>query len=149
MVSKNLIVKAESLKKSLHSLERAIKKTEIIVTQLGSDEYDEIACLALIQSLEMSVESLWKFLRLVLQEVHAAEVVASPKGVINQALTFGLISPSEFKKLIVIIDNRNLMAHTYDQTEAHAITQLVPEYAQFLRTIADRLIQLSVPIVTS
>ena len=139
--TKNFLAKAATWQKSLNNLKRTINKAELFAKKLGISTSDDFICQALIQALEMSIESLWKFIRIVLIEQHGIDAVASPKGVFHQALSLNIISQEEFDTLANILDSRNLMAHTYDQEQAEHIVEKIMIYATLMEQVGQSVSQ--------
>lgn len=75
---------------------------------------------AAIQRFEYSVEAVWKAARGVLASQFGLEL-ASPKPVVRASAQNGLLSEVDGFAAMVMIDDRNLTSHTYDETLANAI----------------------------
>ena len=58
--------------------------------------------------------------------------VASPKKVIRSLREVGLFSDEETEQALKMVDDRNLTAHTYDETMAVALAQRIIEYEKLL-----------------
>ncbi len=51
----------------------------------------------------------------------------------------GLLSPEETEIALEMIGDRNFCAHAYQESVVETISNKVPEYTVFMRTIFDRL----------
>jgi nucleotidyltransferase substrate binding protein (TIGR01987 family) len=96
----------------------------------------ELEKAGMIQFFEMTFELAWK----VLKDYLEAEgyVVKSPRETIKQAFQIGLIDNGHV--WIDALANRNLTAHTYDETLADKMTKEIVElYFPELKKMYDRL----------
>jgi nucleotidyltransferase substrate binding protein (TIGR01987 family) len=100
----------------------------------------ELACLqepsevqrdAAIQRFEYSFEASWKAAQRFLRVVEGVEA-GSPKAVIRACREAGLLDDSETEQALGMADDRNLTAHTYNESLAAAIFSRLPQH---LRTL--------------
>lgn len=133
--------KMESFNKALSSLERALKK--LVLAQNNSQKFDDedrtIYRDSCIKRFELSVELFWKVLKLYLEAEHGIEAI-SPKKVVHACL--GRIADQAMvEKLLVMVDDRNVTVHVYDEDGADEITQKLQEYAGLMRTMQGLLVR--------
>lgn len=86
---------------------------------------------AAIQRFEYTVEAVWKAAQAVLAETFGLEL-ASPKPVIRACVQNGLLSEDDARNALVMIDDRNLTAHTYNEDVAQAIHSRLEGHAALL-----------------
>jgi nucleotidyltransferase substrate binding protein (TIGR01987 family) len=87
---------------------------------------------AAIQRFEYSFEATWKAAQAVLRERLGVEL-ASPKPVVRACFENNVLSENEARLALVMVDHRNLTAHTYNESLADEIFAAIPGYRQLLR----------------
>ncbi len=85
-------------------------------------EPDILQQAGIIQFFEMTFELSWKMLKDYLEE-QGFEQLNSPRTVLKKAFEVGLIADGH--AWLQILQDRNLMAHTYDENTAVVVTQLI------------------------
>ncbi|MFN9618611.1 MAG: HI0074 family nucleotidyltransferase substrate-binding subunit [Synechococcaceae cyanobacterium] len=98
----------------LQSLGRALGQLEAALAALDADPASEVIGLAVIKADEVSFELGWKTLK----DLLAYEGIDAPlpRQVIREAFAAGLLPDGQV--WIDMLEQRNLMAHTYDVTRA-------------------------------
>jgi len=91
---------------------------------------------AAIQRFEYSFEAVWKVSQRYLRVVEG-RVEASPKAVIRASVAVGLLADEDGRMGLVMVDDRNLISHTYNEDLAQRIFEALPRYAKILRTWLD------------
>ncbi len=86
---------------------------------------------ATIQRFEYTFEAVWKAAALQLRVVHGIES-ASPKGTVRHCRQFGLLTEAESEQALLMIADRNLSVHTYNEALAEAIYARIPNHARVL-----------------
>jgi len=99
---------------------------------------DPIVRDAAIQRFEYTFEAVWKAAQAVLRERFGV-VLASPKPVIRACRENGLLTDSETRLALAMVDHRNLTAHTYNEALAEEIFAALPAYRDLLHTWLNRL----------
>src|SRR5688572_15347364 len=91
-------------------------------------EYSELERAGLIQLFEVSFELSWKTLKdlLFVEGIEAK----SPREVLRESHAYGILD--EIDTWLEALENRNLLAHTYDEEDAEAAKDLILESYQFL-----------------
>ncbi|MEK7451760.1 MAG: nucleotidyltransferase substrate binding protein [Patescibacteria group bacterium] len=114
----------ESFHQAIKRLEEALAESE---TSLNRD--------ASIQRFEFTVELAWKSI----QKFLAAQqiICQSPKSCFQEAFQFGLIEDDE--KWILMMDDRNLTVHTYNQELAKEIYNRLSGYIPLLNALYVKL----------
>ncbi len=88
----------------------------------------------------LSFESLWKALKYLLIEQEGLEA-ASPKEALRQAYQLSLLGLDD-RLWLAMSDDRNLVAHTYNEQQAQAIYERVlqyhPAYEQLVQTLQSK-----------
>ena len=118
----------ESMKKRFQGAEKALTKLH----EGGQkDSLTEMERDGLIQRFEFAFEIMWKCGKDYLLDREGLDV-ASPKKVIRSLREVGLFSDEETEQALKMVDDRNLTAHTYDETMAVALAQRIIEYEKLL-----------------
>jgi len=85
------------------------------------NDYDELAQAGLIKTFEFTFELAWKTLKDLLEIKGYSEI--TPRDVIKRAFQSGYIQDGE--TWLDILEKRNLMVHTYDETKAMEVITLI------------------------
>ena len=97
---------------------------------------------AAIQRFEYSFEATWKAAQRYLQVVEGT-VVGSPKAAIRASRESGLLDATTTEQALGTADDRNLTAHTYNESIAAAISTRLPRHLAtleaWLRAMRERL----------
>jgi nucleotidyltransferase substrate binding protein (TIGR01987 family) len=123
----------------LESLQRALAQLEAALAAHGAEPGNEVIGMAVIKAYEFSFELSWKTLK----DLLAWNGVDArlPREVLKQAFATGLLENGQL--WIDMLEQRNLMAHTYDQSRARQAAELIshsfwPELNALQRSLADR-----------
>ena len=87
---------------------------------------------AAIQRFEYSTEACWKAAQSVLSIQFGLEL-ASPKSVIRACAQNALLTESDARLAMDLVDDRNLTAHTYNEALAQAIWSRLPNHVSVLQ----------------
>ena len=87
---------------------------------------------AAIQRFEYSTEACWKAAQSVLSTQFGLEL-ASPKSVIRACAKNALLTESDARLAMDLVDDRNLTAHTYNEALAQAIWSRLPNHLSVLQ----------------
>ena len=124
---KERIVLAGQALQRLHELALRVDLTEV--------ERD-----ALIQRFEFSFEIVWKVAKDYLSVEEGIDA-ASPKKVIRSCREVGLLDEAETRLALVMADDRNLTAHTYDEEFAQQMVTKIVEYDLLLLCWYEKMIK--------
>lgn len=80
---------------------------------------------------QLVIETAWKLAQHYLRDKEGLEV-NSPKGAVRTSLQQGILSEEESHILLEIVDDRNLIVHTYNEMLAEQLYQKMPEYYKLL-----------------
>ena len=117
----------------LESLQRALAQLGAALHALAADPENEVIGLAVIKAFEFSFELSWKTLKDLLN--HEGIEALMPREVLRQAFAVGLLKEGQL--WIDMLEQRNLMAHTYDVKRARIAVALIREcYAPALLALA-------------
>jgi len=122
----------------LESMQRALAQLEAALAAHVAEPDNEVIGMAVIKAYEISFELSWKTLK----DLLAYEGIDAllPREVLRQAFASGLLQEGQL--WIDMLEQRNLMAHTYDVTRAQLALALIRErFAPALRTLAADLEQ--------
>ena len=84
---------------------------------------------ALLQRFEYSVEAVWKAVQLYLRE---GLEVGSPKAAARASLQTRLLDEAQSRAALLMIEDRNLTVHTYEEALAEQIAARIPRHAVLL-----------------
>ena len=112
-------------KQRFDNLQRAYRRLCSMLELLQHDPDSEVVRIAVIKAYESTFELSWKTLKDYL--AYNGIDARLPREVIKQAFATGLLADGEL--WIAMLEERNLMAHTYDDTKAKAaVTQIQSRY---------------------
>ena len=122
----------------LESLGRALGQLEAALAALDADPASEVIGMAVIKAYEFSFELGWKTLKDLL--AYEGIDASLPRQVIREAFAAGLLPDGQV--WIDMLEQRNLMAHTYDVKRAQrALLMIQGSFAPALRALAQGLEQ--------
>lgn len=120
----------------LESLQRALAQLRAALAALAADPGNEVIGIAVIKAYEFSFELSWKTLKDLLS--HGGIDALLPRDVLRQAFATGLVDNGQL--WIDMLEQRNLMAHTYDVARARqALTMIRDTFAPALLSLAGDL----------
>ena len=125
-------------KQRFENLQRALRQLEAAVDAHAAMPSNELMVIALIKAYEFCFELSWKTLK----DLLAWNGIDAklPRDVIKQAFATGLLEHGQL--WIDMLEQRNLMTHTYDQTRAAAATRLITDpYLAELQWLRQSLIR--------
>ena len=103
------------------NLQKALGQLQAAIAEHRRDTANELIVIALIKAYEFSFELSWKTLKDLL--AWNGLDVKLPREVLKQAFATGLIENGQL--WIDMLEQRNLMAHTYDQARANQAAELI------------------------
>jgi len=122
----------------LESLQRALAQLQAALDALAADPGNEVIGIAVIKAYEFSFELSWKTLKDLLGYEGIDALL--PREVLRQAFATGLLQNGQL--WIDMLEQRNLMAHTYDVHRARQALALIQErFAPALLSLAAELEQ--------
>ena len=123
-------------KQRFDNLQRAYQRLRWAMEIHQQDPSDELIRMAVIKAYEFTFELSWKTLKDFL--AYNGIDAKLPREVLKQAFTTGLVSDGQL--WIDMLEERNLMAHTYDDTRARkAVDQIQERYLSGLQQLHDLL----------
>ena len=90
------------------------------------------------QRFEMTFDLAWKSVKNWLKETKAVECF-SPKTCFQEAFQNGLGELVDSKLWATMVNNRNLIAHTYDEKTADEVYAALPEYLKLFEKLLGQL----------
>lgn len=124
----------EKLNRNLKNFSAALESLEA----LKDEPYSVILRDATLQRFEYTVELFWKTIKVWLRVSEGLDC-ASPKNCIRTAATVGLLDHNEAEQALQMIDDRNLISHSYLEEVAMKIYRRHSDHSALMRTVADRL----------
>jgi nucleotidyltransferase substrate binding protein (TIGR01987 family) len=123
-------------KQRFDNLQRAYQRLRWAMEIYQQDPSDELIGMAVIKAYEFTFELSWKTLKDFL--AYNGIDAKLPREVLKQAFATGLVSEGQL--WIDMLEERNLMAHTYDDTRARkAVDQIQERYFSGLQQLHDLL----------
>lgn len=108
----------------LESLQRALAQRRAALKALAADPGNDMIGIAVIKAYEFSFELSWKTLKDLLN--HGGIDVLMRREVLRQAFANGLLQDGQL--WIDMLEQRNLMAHTYDVKRARLALALIRDH---------------------
>ena len=93
---------------------------------------------AAIQRFEYSFEATWKAAQTYLLEVEGV-AAASPRAAIRGSYEVGRLAGDDTRTALLLVDDRNLSVHTYNEALARTIFARLGEHAQVMATWLEAL----------
>jgi len=122
----------------LESLQRALRQLQAALAAHQAAPGDEVIGMAVIKGYELSFELGWKTLKDLL--AHEGIDAPLPRQVIREAFAANLVRDGQI--WIDMLEQRNLMAHTYDIERARqALTLIQTSFAPALQEWARDLVR--------
>lgn len=125
----------ERLRQSIDVAQSALRTFEEILTL---DTSSAIVRDAAIQRFEYSFEAVWKAGKRFLLEFEGIDV-ASPKATIRAFREIGLMTDEEAIAGLIMVNDRNLTSHTYNEPLAVEIFGRMSGHARMLRLWVDAM----------
>ena len=127
--------KEENIQKMMKALKRALDRLD------KNTENEDIEFLydSIVARFKILIESVWKHIKLSLEQQGFLDVPSSPKGVLHFAREVNFLFQNEYDKLIDYLALRNLASHLYDEPQYALVAQAVPEAYRVIKQIIGRL----------
>lgn len=120
-------------KQRFRNFEKALKRLEEAVTKTNLNDLEKAG---VIQIYEFTFELAWKTLKDYLEEKEV--LVKFPKDIVKEAFKYEIIDDGDL--WMDMLEKRNLMAHTYNETIAELAYKLVVEnYFSALKQVCLKL----------
>ena len=127
------------LKQKISSAQRAL---DTLLEALNLEDVSVIARDASIQRFEYTFEAVWKAAKMFLREAEGLDI-GSPKGVIRSCMQVGIFGDEEAMQALEMVDDRNLVSHTYNEGLSEQIYSRLGSYSllleRWLKRIQERL----------
>ena len=118
----------------IENYHHAVAQLEQAVAVYSKDQSDSLYRDGLIQRFEFTVELAWKSLKEYLEDQGSVITMASPRAVLKDAYTAGIIMDAETWD--AIIRSRNVTSHVYDeQTAIDVAVQICRDYLPVLKKL--------------
>lgn len=113
--------------KKIDNYLRAISQLETAISAYQGCTDDSLYRDGLIQRFEFTTELAWKSIKEYLEDQGASMAIASPRAVLKEAFSMGIIDDEDIWNKI--LQSRNLTSHIYDEETAIIIAnQIVNEF---------------------
>lgn len=131
-----LIKRYEMAQKTLISLEMALED----IKDTSSERRYMSNRDSLIQRFEYSIDTLWKLIKVYLQEKNVVTLeTGSPRTILREAHNVGLMNTTELEILMDCLDDRNLTSHSYNEELAEEVTHRIPEYYLVIKKVFNNI----------
>lgn len=132
--SEKLDNKIAQLKKAVHNFEKVMQidlfsPSEMITDLIRNGQ---------IQKFEYCTELLWKVTKAFLEEKHGSNS-KSPKNVFRDFFENGYIDEMACEKIILMVDDRNLLSHIYNEDYFEKVHKHLPEHLKLMQLVVDKL----------
>lgn len=126
----------ERLKMRYDECRRALQT----LRQILEEQYSVIVRDATIQRFEYTFETFWKYIREYLQEKEGV-LCNSPKRCFRELFSTGssIVNEEETKRLLEMVDDRNMTSHAYKEEVARGLYQKIGVYCSLLEKIVSQL----------
>jgi nucleotidyltransferase substrate binding protein (TIGR01987 family) len=122
------------MKERIEVFQKAFAKLEEIMRQEKSEFIRDAAILRF----EYTVEAFWKAVKEYLGEREGLDA-GSPKGVMREAHTVGLLTLEQTETALSMIDDRNRASHLYKEEMADEVYAKIPAYAAVMKAVGEKL----------
>lgn len=133
----------EIIEKRLNIMYKALATLQESLTLLNDPQHTDVYTQmrdSVIQRFEYTIDMLWKVIRVHIENHYGVTFeTISPRIVLQQAVTVGLLSHEEFEYSMTMIKDRNLTSHAYREDTAEAISDNIADYYIFIKNVVDRL----------
>lgn len=102
---------------------------------VGDVEY-QIYRDSLIQRFEVAYDTIWKYLKEYLLDIHGIEV-RSPRVVFQECYAQQICSKDDVDLLMKMIESRNITTHIYNESMAEAVSKDIRAYYQLLSVMLE------------
>ena len=113
---------------AIHTADRALRSLETLLALPPTTDIERDAA---IQRFEYTFEAVWKAPRAVLLSREGV-AAASPKGVVRASHSAGVLGNVDAEEARVMVDDRNLTGHAYQEDVAREIMERLPGHAKVL-----------------
>ncbi len=96
---------------------------------------------SLIQRFEYSYELFWKFLKKYAEHQFITLESTSPRGIIRICVQSGILTEEQGSFAAEMHEYRNKTSHMYREEIADIISEHVPEFYTFMRTVSQHCMQ--------
>jgi nucleotidyltransferase substrate binding protein (TIGR01987 family) len=121
------------MERSLERLSVARKALQTLQELPLGDSPSDVIRDAAIQRFEYTFEAAWKAAQQYLRDQEGL-VTASPKSAIRESFHSGLLTEEQARAAMLMADDRNLTAHTYNELLAVAIYSRISTHASVIET---------------
>ena len=125
-------------------MERLELKREIVIKTITvlrrslEQPYSEFVQDSVIVRFGFCFEAFWKYLKEYVQVVYG-KASTTPKASFRNSLTAEIINEDECQLFLQMTDDRNLITHTYEELIATELFKKIPEFAEAMEKVVDRL----------
>lgn len=127
----------ERVRQRIDVAQNALRTLEEILTL---DTSSPIIRDAAIQRFEYTFEAVWKAGKRFLLEIEGIDA-ASPKGTVRSFRELGLMTDAQASEALVMVNDRNLTVHTYNEPVAVDIFSRIAGHTRLLRLWVDAMAQ--------
>ncbi len=118
------------------NFEKALKKLELFVAEPITNERDMAG---IIQAFEYTFEQFWKMCQKLAH--NEGMQVKSPKQALEAALQLGVIKAPDEDQWLLMLEDRNLTSHTYNEKTAAAVGgRICASYSKLFRRALDSIV---------
>jgi nucleotidyltransferase substrate binding protein (TIGR01987 family) len=132
-----------SYQATLNALQRLNEDIDILQNKSENEfftQYNRQFRNSAIQSFEFSIDTFWKLIKDYLNSSYSVTFeIPTPKGVFRECLKVRFINDKEYVQLSLIVTDRNLTSHTYNEDLAEEISLRLSSHYRIMKNIFDRI----------
>ncbi len=130
----------DRLKKQIEDFERALSRFEEAVALADKNRGNKLYPFlrdSAIQRFEFTFEIFWKLVKTAMKELEGVEC-NSPKSCMRELFKNRYVTEEELRKLLQMVDDRNLTVHTYHEKLAEELFEKLEGYAGLMSMVERR-----------
>ncbi len=131
----NVIQRYKTAQEALENFKQGLDDFELLVQKdaYTREEYRRYRD-SLVKRFELSVDTLWKYIKFYLQE-NTGLVHNNPKAVLREAGRAGLLNEQNTSLAIEMVDSRNDAVHIYREAIAEHLLERLPVFYQLMNKL--------------
>ena len=131
------------LRKQIEDFERALNRFEEAIALANENREDKLYSFlrdSAIQRFEFTFEIFWKLVKTAMRELEGVEC-NSPKSCMRELFRNRYVTEEELKKLLQMVDDRNLTVHTYHEKLAEELFGKLEGYAGLMGRVGGLVVK--------
>ena len=133
----------DRLRKQIEDFRKALDRFEEAVSLANENKGDKLYPFlrdSAIQRFEFTFEIFWKLVKTAMKELEGVEC-NSPKSCMRELFKNRYVTEEELRKLLQMVDDRNLTVHTYQEKLAEELFERLEAYAGLMGRVEESLVK--------